>query len=416
MTKVLSLVAAGLLVAAATFQGSPSKSAGVRVYDVEPNHLWNRIHDCFRVRTAADGSKHGVDTLDPLLWRETKHLLTEPSHSRAAALLDEFLASNGEQLIADPLKRAVFQHDLWAVFDWLATGSDGDKGARSTLMPRLARVIRRTALARKEIEALPDTYAAAAQQISSLPRDLFASNGPWVSIGGTEPVARQHAAELGRSAFIVFWNVPGGRDKTTSYLNRLWSFSEPFVKDQTFGNDGELRVTLNRTLPPVPDGTRLALVRVMLLIDDRGIVVSTTIVESVQLRVLSGRHSFSEIRMWRGELFAGKAGGLRPVGTEDREFLTFSSHGIDPFEREGFRGLANMPPVLDGCRTCHRADFRPPIETVNSIRAVLRPNALVDTRHDRWARWFTQPIVAAGAKSRSYEFGVLEGLWQSEPR
>jgi hypothetical protein len=47
---------------------------------------------------------------------------------------------------------------------------------------------------------------------------------------------------------------------------------------------------------------------------------------------------------------------------------------------------------------------------------MLKPSSLVDSRHERWARWSTQPVVAAEAKSRSYEWGVLKGLWQSPPR
>jgi hypothetical protein len=72
--------------------------------------------------------------------------------------------------------------------------------------------------------------------------------------------------------------------------------------------------------------------------------------------------------------------------------------------------------VLDGCIDCHHVEFEPAIETVLSLRRILRPASFVDTHHERWAHWFTQPIVAAEAKSRSYEWGVLEALWRSLPR
>ena len=42
------------------------------------------------------------------------------SHEQAIAVLDEFLAEHGEELVKDPLKRAILQRDLWAVFDWTA--------------------------------------------------------------------------------------------------------------------------------------------------------------------------------------------------------------------------------------------------------------------------------------------------------
>src|SRR6266508_4490631 len=100
---------------ASSLQIAPGPSPRRGLYDANPNHLWNRIHEGFHVRVAPDGSEYGFDTVDPLLWRETRYVLTGPSHTGAIRVLDEFLASNGERLIGDPLKRAVFQHDLWAI-------------------------------------------------------------------------------------------------------------------------------------------------------------------------------------------------------------------------------------------------------------------------------------------------------------
>jgi hypothetical protein len=217
-------------VVTSSLEVAPGLSARRGLYDANPNHLWNRIHEDFHVRVAPDGSEYGFDRVDPLLWRETRYLLTGPSYLRAIRVLDQFLASNGERLIKDPLKRAVFQNDLWAIFDWLASTSEGDKAARTALMRRVARVMRRVALTRKNIEALPDTYAAAvasgafadradaSRQQPFLPRDLFSATGPWVSVGGFETLLPQHAAELGRSAFIVLWNLPGGSAETMGYL------------------------------------------------------------------------------------------------------------------------------------------------------------------------------------------------------
>jgi hypothetical protein len=423
---VTALLTIGGVVSSLQIAAGPSPRG---LYDANPNHLWNRIHEGFHVRVGPDGSEYGFDTVDPLLWRETRYVLTGPSHARAIRVLDEFLASNGERLIGDPLKRAVFQHDLWAIFDWLASTSDGDKAARTVLMRRVARVMRRVALTRQNIEALPDTYAAAvasgafadradtSRQQRFLPRDLFSATGPWVSVGGAEPLLPQHAAELGRSAFIVLWNLPGGSARTIGYLQKLWDFPQPFVSDETFqfARDGEIRTKLNPALPPVPDGTQIALVRKMLLIDDTGVIVPSNLVQRIQMRRFPGR-AFSELQMSRRDLFAGKSGGLRAVDVDERGFITFSAKGMDPLERESWRGAANLPRVIDGCVNCHHVGFEPTIETVRSLRRILRPGSLIDSRHERWARWFTQSIVAAETKSRSYEWGVLEGLWQSQPR
>ena len=142
----------------------------------------------------------------------------------------------GSVSIRDPLKRAVFQNDLWAMFDWLGKVSDGDGQPRMALEQRLARVIRRVALTRKEIEALPDTYALAvgsralvapadpSEPRPSFPDDLFNASGPWVAVGGSVPMAPQHAAELAGSAFVVLWSVPGGPSATLAYLRKLWDF------------------------------------------------------------------------------------------------------------------------------------------------------------------------------------------------
>jgi len=402
--------------------------------------LWNRIHEHFHVRVAPDGTAYGFDTVDPLLWYETRYLLNGPSHARAIQLLDEFLTTGGERLVTDPLKRAVFQHDLWAIFDWLASSWESrgipEKAARTALMQRVARVIRRVALTKSQIEALPDTYAAAvasgtfvdrgdhSPQGLLLPRDLFDASGPWIAVGGTQPVTPQHAGELGRSAFIVLWSAPRGSADTAAYLRKLWDFPQPYVLDDSFQlpRDGELRVKPNPALPAVPDGTRIALVRKMMLIDNTGAIVPSAVVQSIQLRAFLAawpRHQFSELRMSRADLFAGRAGGLRMIGPDEEEFITFSSKGMDVFERHESKygpGPVRPGPVLTGCVNCHHVDFEPGIQTVLSLRQILKPITLVDSHHDRWARYFPQTFAAADAKRRTYEWGVLAGLWQTQPR
>ena len=88
------------------------------IYDSDPNHLWNRTFGQFYRRTTKDGKEYGFDELDPLLWFDTTYLLHGESHQEALHVLDEFLTSHAERLIQDRLKRAMFQRDMWAVFDW----------------------------------------------------------------------------------------------------------------------------------------------------------------------------------------------------------------------------------------------------------------------------------------------------------
>jgi hypothetical protein len=116
MTIALRLLAASAVTVVTIGSGAsttaPNQTSSARrpgLYDANPNHLWNRIHEQFHVRIAPDGSRYGFDTVDPLLWRETQYLVRGPSAGRAVRVLDEFLASNGERMIRDPLKRAVFR-------------------------------------------------------------------------------------------------------------------------------------------------------------------------------------------------------------------------------------------------------------------------------------------------------------------
>ena len=54
------------------------------------------------------GREVGRDSVDPLLWPQTKEFLLQgKSHEQVLALLDEFIAKDADKLIKDPLKRAV---------------------------------------------------------------------------------------------------------------------------------------------------------------------------------------------------------------------------------------------------------------------------------------------------------------------
>ncbi len=74
---------------------------GSTLYDPDPGHIWNRVHHALQVRVSKAGTEYGHDETDPLLWRETQHLLAGLSHVRAIELLDHFLDTRAERLIAD---------------------------------------------------------------------------------------------------------------------------------------------------------------------------------------------------------------------------------------------------------------------------------------------------------------------------
>src|SRR5206468_1302812 len=211
-------------------------------------------------------------------WFNSRHLLEGTSHKKAIKVLDEFLATHGEKLVHDPLRRAILQRDLWAVFDWTAEKRPSESASRRALKDlqlRLAPVIRRLALTKEEIDALPDNYAAAANshkfendynetkpEAPFLPADLFSTDGPWVCVGlnGAERIAPTHVVQSGgRSAFLVFMRTPGGRREATNYLRQFRDFPQPYVHETNRFFPNQMEAVHNPNLPQFPDGTVLAL-------------------------------------------------------------------------------------------------------------------------------------------------------------
>jgi len=128
------------------------------VYASDPNHIWNRLFCLFYVRHARDGRQYGGDELDPYLWWQTKYLLSGSSHDEALKLLDEFLEQHSERVVTDPLKRALFQRDLLAIYEWLSSPRDEQMEGLSDLQKRITEIIRRLALSEDQVRKLPDNY------------------------------------------------------------------------------------------------------------------------------------------------------------------------------------------------------------------------------------------------------------------
>src|SRR5438445_576484 len=337
----LGLLATPLAETSASVSGPEGSPQTVTLYDPSPGHIWNRLHDVLLVREGPTGIRHGADSLDPLLWLNSKHLLAAPSHQRALRVLDEFLHTHAENLIRDPLKRAILQRDLWAVFDWAVQqrperpGETEYEPEKRELQARLAAVLRQIALTSKQIESLPDNYAQAVasgdfgkaydpahRDRAFLPPDLFEQHGPWVAVSGyPEPVATAHASAFSRSSFLVFVRLPGGRKATFDYFHTLWDFPQPWIPRPDTAPD---QTVINPDLPQFPAGTEVALIRQMMLFDNQGNLVATPVTESVQIRVYraiakSGQDCY-EIRLSRPQLFGSKSGGLRAIASNEKEF------------------------------------------------------------------------------------------------
>ena len=327
-----------------TPQGTQTDGSAWSIYDPDPVHLWNRVFRQFYRRTAEKGDEYGSDELDPLLWFDTTYLLEGNSHEQAIQVLDEFLSSRAENLVVDPLKRAMFQRDLWAVFDWLAWQAEPYESQRQMLMRRLAQVMKSVALSKEEIESLPDNYAHAIEskiypvefqadspEAGFLPVAIFQPDSDWVPLGREGgPIAMTHTEAFpffGRSVFLVFVHSPEGREATLDFIESLNSEPNP--------------VTMV--------GSEVALVRRMFLVDDQGGIILSPLVETIQIRHFSPVQSFYEFELDRARLFDGIGGGVIP---NHDLFMLFMSHG-DVFEHAMPESRASIPQI---CKACHFED------------------------------------------------------------
>ena len=391
--RVILCASAAVLLAVSPCLAAPQPPV-VRIYDANPLHPWNRLHAALFVRVGRDGREYGGDRVDPLLWVGSKYLLEGPAHDHAAALLREFVDTHADRLIDDPLKRALLQRDLWTLFDWiegqhtnfekpLLTTDDVRRGAESLRGP-LATAIRRLALTRGQINALPDNYASSAGA-TGMPEDLFTPNGPWINVARPDgPTARAHVSDLGsgkNSVFFVLIRIPGGHDAGVRYMEPLRAFDGPLWLDNpALGRF--LTPYPNPALPQFPEGTEVALVRRALLIDSAGEIVPSRITESVQHRVyrsieamtpqafadahridenMFGRagQEFEEFGLNRAALIARRAGGLLPLAASEPFFLTFSAQGFDHFEMRSNDPSQRLGSDAGGakriCKDCHGA-------------------------------------------------------------
>jgi hypothetical protein len=326
------------------------------IYDPDPKHLWNRVFREFYRRVAVNGQEYGADELDPLLWFDTTYLLNGTSYQQALQVLDEFLVTHADDLVREPLKRAMFQHDLWAVFDWAVSQPEPYSSERQALAKCLAQIIRRVALSKEEILSLPDNYALEIKaktfptdvsvdnpETAFLPIDIFQPDSAWLPVGREGgPIAMTHTESFpffGRSVFMVYFRSSGGRGATLDYIDAL-------------NTNPSHALTID---------SDVALVRRMLLVDDQGNLILAPLVESIQIRNFSPVQFFHEFIVSRTNLLHD-AGGL--VLKAD-EFLLFMSHG-DVFEIPDLPLKASIPQI---CKACHFEN--PPLPNPSNTQSII---------------------------------------------
>ena len=376
--------------------GTLKSDRSLPLYDADREHLWNRMFSAFYIRPrplpARDGQPalvrfEGGDVIEFLAWGKTEYWSGKDVFEKVNPLLDEFLQRHGETLLPDPLKRAVFQHDLWAVYDHLIdqnikrTGDRDTRSRRDVLCGKLAKCIQRLALSATEVAQLPDTYALAIQsgafaarhdfvaERNYLPPGLLTQPETWVEIDFHQPNLHEdisdrfvtlHTQSLqGRSYYRIFYRFPQGRQQVIDYLKSL---NEAGIDWKQAANDGFVR--LRKDAPPIPVGTEVVLLQLMMTVNDQWQPVPTKIVESFQFRVFRNIDGSSEpptntgvginvldIRLKRRLLFdRQRAGGLErePEGLPQYRVAIDGLKGTAPDW-----GFADKSVLFQQCVDCH---------------------------------------------------------------
>jgi hypothetical protein len=326
-----------------------------------PQQAETRLRAALFTRTAADGTEFGASELDILYFGTTHHLIDEPSHSAALRALDEFAALDASQLPADPVRRALLQRDLWQLFDW-ARGEfvtiDDTAARRTALRERIAAAMKRLLLSDAQIAKLPDNLGDLqnAPALVGIAQSLRSANGDWVMLGtsGAEPAAPIHTAEKqGRSVFLVMVHLPKGRMAARDWLATL-----------PLGAPAESTPALNFAADQFPPGTTWALVRVMNVIDQRGHIRPTHLVESAQLRTYTdeppgdqpgfGAAGVGFQRLGEWQLDRWDPPRLRALAEWDRVFSR--GMGYDWFEASEHTAAltSGLEPPFKFCQACHQ--------------------------------------------------------------
>ena len=386
------------------------------IFDPDPQHPWNRLD-------AALSTDEPVPDFSAVNWDEQfqRWAFTSPRYERALSELDAFVARKHDRLIRDPLKRALLQSKLWAVFDTVSDPTAKYTNERAAIARRAAELVQRLALTEREIAALPDNYAAtvAAKSFPAshdpsnpaqpfLPPDLLPVGRAWLAISdsfGFPPAATKHAEVVqGRSAFYVLIRLPEGIPQTAAYTRTLASHPKPQAWEDSYREYPYARSTTKPAadLPQFPMGTQVALVRRMLLPDRNGELRLTPIIQSIQLRVyvtepIAGREhnrqDTFEFRLSPKHLLADGS-GLRPIQRPAIESRTL-------FERESM--------LVGACLNCHGAAGIYSVHAYTQAFGRRRPSPWFEaTSSDEYLN-----LHALNWKKRQYEWGLLQGLWRT---
>jgi hypothetical protein len=235
----------------------------------------------------------------------------------------------------------------------------------------------------------------------------------------------------GRSGFLVFVRLPEGRKATFDYFQTLWNFPQSGAQDPNIA-DGP--VEINPDLPSFPAGTEVALVRRMTLINNQGDLETSSLTESVQIRVYhsitraeernfgngniaeiirNSGQDFYEIKLSRPLLFSGKNGGLRPTAADERTLPVFQQKGSDLIDEAlgGHDGGDRPPTDLQACFWCHSGGG---VRSLNSRASLLKPSRRQqEPQSVDYGPIYWSDSASLEWKQNRYDWGLLNGYWQA---
>ena len=318
-------------------------------------------------------------SIDFLYLPRTPPPLTDPRFGGLADALSAALADNRPR---SPIDRVLMQHDLWAVFDRLRPGDQR--------LPLLVRMIAKIALAREEIAALPDQYALARPTLS-LP-DLFAAGSPWQELVWFD--RRSHDTDAAyRQATRVFVLPLDSVTDRRAFVDDLRFLGSPM--------EASLRGHEERGNKALSQLAGAALVMQMLTIDNKGDVVPTPLVYTVQTRMFAtdrngkpatvpAEHELSR-RLLRTQ---PEKGGLQTFSAHEPAYTAPSGNDYG-FASPNFGTIREpiLGTVATRCMTCHGQG--PHLFTFSVHFKEMAPLRLLDQPNEDRARF-----VAAQKKTR----------------
>lgn len=390
--------------------GSLRASEPLPLFDVDPQHLWNRLFAAATIRgsrlpSVKDGPVvpriEGGDRVEFFGWGGTTDWDDAARLEQLAGLLAEFRNGRGENLSSDPLRRVLLQHDLWTLFDFLMTRHIDRRGGvevrrqRFEVCGRLAEAIQALAVPAEALAELPDNYqhAVASGRFAAthdfevardyLPAGLLAGNDEWQEIDffqarRSEDVERRYVflhmrAFQGRSYFRVFCRFPKGRAQLEEYLRQL----DAAVDWRASAQHGSIFLTENA--PELPAGTEVALVQFLIALDPRLQLVPTRLVESVRLLIFKTGEVTDDPRTNTGiganalkytlkrRLALGDGGMVHGGLHREPDDLPVYRVLFENEEAPDWGSRGRYFPLAADCRSCHSGSRQAGVHTIGSL-------------------------------------------------